>query len=273
MSIDIVSDISISDRLLTAYFQSGWRGFHRVWHLVRTKKKQPFVTAYNKYGVKLFLSPIDYIDSFVLLSGYYESEVLEAILPFLHPGAVLWDIGANFGLHAITAKHLKPEARVICIEPSPLMIARMHANSRLNNVNVEMISIALSDSPGFKHLHLVEGNPGMTTLKPVKPANYSSKVICWCDTGDNIVAAKALPSPTVIKLDVEGSEVEVLRGLKNVLRETCVEAVILEGDPNLLRRADSELYKILTSAGFNIKSLTRNEKTQHHLENFIAARN
>src|SRR5262249_61610471 len=117
MSIAIVSDIPISDRLLTAYFRSGWRGFHRIWHLLRAKKKQPFVTAYNKYGTRLLLSPVDYIDSFVLLSGYFESEVLEAILPFLHSGAVLWDIGANFGLHAITAKHLKPEARVICIEP------------------------------------------------------------------------------------------------------------------------------------------------------------
>jgi FkbM family methyltransferase len=49
-----------------------------------------------------------------------------------------------------------------------------------------------------------------------------------------MVAANAAPSPTVIKLDVEGSEVDVLRGLKNVLTESCVEAIILEGDPNLL---------------------------------------
>jgi hypothetical protein len=58
--------------------------------------------------------------------------------------------GSNFGLHAITAKHLKPEARVICIELSPLMTARMHANARLNNVNVKIISIALSRFPGFQ---------------------------------------------------------------------------------------------------------------------------
>ena len=75
---------------------------------------------------------------------------LEAILPFLRQGAVFWDIGANFGLHAITAKHLKPEARVICIEPSPIMIARLNANARLNNVSVDIINAALSDSRGFR---------------------------------------------------------------------------------------------------------------------------
>jgi FkbM family methyltransferase len=232
---------------------------------------KPFVKAYNKYGTKLLLSPLEFIDSFVLSSGYYESEVLEAILPFLVPGAVFWDIGSNFGLHAITAKYLKPEARVICIEPSPLMIARLQANARLNNVNVEIISAALTDSRGFRHLHLAEGNSGMTTLKPLETASYPDKVLCWCDTGDNLVKGY-LPTPTVIKLDVEGSEIDVLRGLKNVLTGTILKAIILEADPTLITKLDSELYRILTSAGFKIKVLTRNEKTQHHLENFIAVR-
>lgn len=233
---------------------------------------KPFVIAYNKYGTKLHLAPLEYIDSFVLLSGYYESEVLEAILPFLDSGAVFWDIGSNFGLHAITAKHLRPEARVICVEPSPLMIARIYANARLNDLNVEMISVALTDSQGFRHLHLANGNPGMTTLKPLVTASYSGKVLCWCDTGDNMVAAKTLPPPTVIKLDVEGSEVDVLRGLRNVLSGTNLKAIVFEADPKLLAGADDELYRILTNAGFTVKLLTRNERTHHHLDNFIAMR-
>jgi FkbM family methyltransferase len=81
---------------------------------------------------------------------------------------------------------------------------------------------------------LVEGNSGMTTLKPLEKGNYSGKVLCWCDTGIIWSQPTRLPSPTVIKLDVEGSEVDVLRGLKNVLTESCVEAIILEGDANLL---------------------------------------
>ena len=210
----------------------------------------------------------------MLLSGYYESEVLEAILPFLDSSAVLWDIGSNLGLHAITAKHLKPEARVICIEPSPLMIARIHANAQLNNLDVEIISLALTDSRGFRGLHLMlEGNPGMTTLKPLETASYSGRVLCWCDTGDDIVAANILPPPTVIKLDVEGSEADVLRGLKSVLSGNYLKAIIFEADPKLLVKTDNELYRILTNAGFNIRTLTRNEKTHHHLDNFIVVRN
>ena len=228
--------------------------------------------AYNKYGTQLLLAPLEYIDSFVLLVGYYESEVLEAILPFLRSGAVFWDIGANFGLHSVTAKYLKPEARVICIEPSPLMVARLYTNARLNNLEVEIASVALSDSHGFRHLHLAEGNTGMTTLKPLDNASYHGKVLCGCSTGDNLVEAGILPSPTVIKLDVEGSELDVLRGLKNVLRSSQLQAVVVEADPKLLIAADSEVYKILSAAGFKMEVLRRNERTEHHLENFIAVR-
>jgi len=266
-------DIPVIDRLLTAYFRSGWRGSYRIWRLLKSQEMKPFVKAYNKYGAKLLLSPMEFIDSFVVLSGYYESEVLEAILPFLRQGAVFWDIGANFGLHAITAKHLKPEARVICIEPSPIMIARLHANATLNDVRVEVVNAALTDSPGFRYLHIAGGgNPSMTTLKPLATASYSNKVLCWSDTGDHLVESRIVPAPTVIKLDVEGSEVDVLRGLKNVLGKNSVRAIVLEADHNLLIESDSEIYSILTAAGFKIEMLTRNERTHHHLENFIAVR-
>jgi len=267
------NDIPIVDRLLTLYFRRGWRGSYRIWHLLNSQEMKPFVKANNKYGTQLLLSPLEYIDSFVLLAGYYESEVLEAILPFLHSGAVFWDVGANFGLHAITAKRLKPEAKVICFEPSALMIARLQANARLNDVSVDVVNAALTDCPGFRYLHIAEGNAGMTTLKPLATASYRGKVLCWSDTGDNLVESRTVPAPTVIKLDVEGSELDVLRGLKTVLRERNRRAIVVEADPNLLIESDSEIYMILRAAGFNIKMLTRNERTQHHLENFIAVRN
>jgi FkbM family methyltransferase len=264
--------IPMMDRLLTAYFRSGWRGFHRLWNSFRADTPQPYVTAYNKYGVKLWLCPTDYIDAFVLLAGYYESEVLEAILRSLDADGVLWDVGANFGLHAVTASYLRPEARVVCIEPSPLLLGRLCANVRLNNLNVEIVSTALADSRGLRYLHLADGNPGMTTLKPHAAKQYRARVLCSCDTGDGLVATNVLPPPTVIKLDVEGSELDVLRGLSVVLRSNQLRAVIFEHESKLLCDADNELYRILASAGFRIRQLVRNENTSHAADNFIAVR-
>src|SRR5689334_20611802 len=151
------NDIPIVDKLLTLYFRRGWRGSYRIWHLLNSQEMKPFVKANNKYGTQLLLSPLEYIDSFVLLAGYYESAVL----------------------HAITAKRLKPEAKVICFEPSALMIARLQANARLNDVSVDVVNAALTDCPGFRYLHIAEGNAGMTTLKPLATASYRGKVLCW----------------------------------------------------------------------------------------------
>ena len=77
----------------------------------------------------------------------------------------------------------------------------------------------------------------------------------------------------MIKLDVEGSEADVLRGLRRILSGSYLKAIILEADPNLLVKTESELYRILTNAGFNIRMLTRNERSRHHLDNFIAVSN
>ena len=50
---------------------------------------------------------------------YYQREVLDAILASLRDDGVLWDVGANVGLHVITAKRLRPQETVVAFEPAP----------------------------------------------------------------------------------------------------------------------------------------------------------
>lgn len=265
-------DIPLKDRLFALYYRQEWRGFSRIWSSLKKMGNHPHLQVSNKYGARFYLNPENYIDSYVIRSGYYESEVLEAILPFLNKYSVFWDVGANFGLHAVTAKFLEPQSQVICIEPSALMLARLQANCNLNNLTVDLANIALSDSPRFQNLYLVDGNPGMSTLKPWEKAQYSSKMLCWCDTGDNLISNHILPQPTIIKLDVEGSELEVLKGMRTALDNKDLKAVIFEESKNLINEKSHPIYEILTGAGFTIEPLRRNEETHHNLENFIARR-
>ena len=265
--------ISFVDRILTNYYRQKWRGFSRIWSFVQRNSRNSNLRVINKYGAIFNLNPHAYIDSHVVHSGYYESEVLEAVLPFLDAEAIFWDIGSNFGLHAITAKYMKPQSRVICIEPSSSMLSRCQENCRLNNLEIETINIALSDSPKFQSLHLAkDGNPGMSTLKPWQEATYDGTMTCWCDSGDNLVSNHILPEPTVIKLDVEGSELEVLMGMVNIINNNILKAIVFEESCDFLKNKDSEIYNILVQAGFDIHILSRKEHTNHNLENFIATR-
>lgn len=265
--------VSYLDKILTNYYRKKWRGFNKIWNLFKKNNCHASLQVVNKYGALFNLNPNSYIDSHVIHSGYYESEVLEAILPLLDERAVFWDIGANFGLHAITAKFLQPQATVICIEPSSLMMAKLQENCLLNNLKIETVNVALSNSQKFQSLHLAqEGNPGMSTLKPWSKATYNNSMFCWCTEADNLVSECVIAKPTVIKLDVEGSELEVLLGMKNILNNNVLKAIVFEESYDLLEKTDSQIYEIIINSGFKIQMLARHENTKHNLENFIAIR-
>ena len=243
------------------------RGFTRLWHAFRGPHETVRVRA--RFGAIFALNPFAYIDGIVFEEGFYESEVLAAIEPKLHPGAVLWDIGANFGLHAITAARLHREVTVVAFEPNPTEHARLLQHRAWNAPHLVTSSLALSDAASVLPLHLgPPGNSGMTTLAPWSKASYSGTVLVATAKGDDLVACGAVPAPTAIKLDVEGSEAAVLRGLAATLNHRRCELVVFEDSLD----GDSEPKRILRAAGFVLTPLARREHTDHALVNFAASR-
>jgi FkbM family methyltransferase len=228
-----------------------------------------FIAFESRYGSRFLLDPLAYIDRRVLHEGFYESEVLESLLPHMHARAILWDIGANFGLHAATAAHLAPEATVVAFEPNPIEHARLLKHRAWNAPHLITSTLALSDRAGVLPLHLgPPGNSGMTTLGAWARETENGTVNVAVATGDDLIARGIFPSPTVIKLDVEGFEAAVLRGLAATLALPHCELVVFEDGPS----PDSEPKRILQKAGFMISPLTRRENTEHALANFAARR-
>lgn len=204
----------------------------------------------------------------MLRQGFYESEVLEAIVAELGGQGVLWDIGANLGLQGLTAKTLVPDAEVVCFEPSPAILGRLWRHRQINDVDVAVVTIALSDATGLRQFHIApDGNPGMSTLSPWSGAKYQGRMLVQTMRGDDLVDSGHLRAPTVIKLDVEGHELEVLRGLSGVLGSSC-KAVIFEDSAAV----DTPCKMLLASAGFSCTALTRRETSEHALTNFVARR-
>jgi FkbM family methyltransferase len=229
---------------------------------------QSTLRSTTSYGTVFELSPLQYIDAIVLRDGYYEAEVLKAITTVLG-GGVLWDIGANFGLHCLTAKHCAPDSRVVCFEPSCQMLSRLWRNRALNNLDVEIIALALSSRHGFQTLHMgPSGNPGMSTLSPWSSATYSGTCVVATARGDDLVATKVVPAPNVIKLDVEGHELAVLEGLEATLLLPSLHSVIFEDSIE----QDTPVKELLRGKGFACDLLDRAESSRHGLENFIARR-
>jgi len=265
---------TIADWCFTVAYRRRWRGVHFAHRTWVAAGGRAALRCRNSYDAIFDLKVYDHIDSTVLNEGYYESEVMEALRPYLGRGAVLWDIGANFGLHAITAKYLAPETAVHAFEPFGESAARLSHHARLNHVDVTLWPVALGNADGFAELHVVgPGNPGMNTLAPWSEATYVSTQRVRVQRAEHLIASGDAPAPTVIKIDVEGGELAALTGLGSHLAKTSLRAVVFEASVDLLAMPASDpVGALLTGAGFSLQSLSRHENTAHALGNFIAVR-
>lgn len=257
---------TLEDRFLASYFRLNARGFHRVmrWRGKTTiRHRTPYDSLFD-------LAPVDYIDAIALREGYYESEVIDALRPFLAAGTVFWDIGANIGLHAVTTAFLSPQTRVIAFEPNPAVARRLLAHASLNSTPVELQPLALSDRDGEALLQLgPPGNAGMSSLVQGRGDVLTVRTA----RADTLIDAGTLPPPNVIKLDIEGAESLALRGFGRHLAAPALRAVVFESDT---RVADTPHHcpaaSLLVASRFQLHRLERRESTGHLLANFIAVR-
>ena len=252
--------------ILSRYARTGWRGFDRLCKTLGFGHGSPILAKTNA-GTWMKLDPHSYIDRHILHEGYYESEVLFAINSSIQDDAVFWDIGANIGLHSIAVKVAHPECLVISFEPSPAILGSLWQNVTINLANIQICSFALSDQQELTTLHIAKpGNPGMTTLAiyPGMEDAFQSEVVVATIQGDALIEKGLAPRPTVVKIDVEGHEHQVLSGMRQALAHADCRCIIFEDGPG-----PSEVKALLTDLGFRIEQLIRNENTAHPLQNFV----
>jgi FkbM family methyltransferase len=154
-------------------------------------------------------------------------------------GDVVVDVGANVGVY--TLRQALRGARVYAFEPDPDAFRRLERNVAANRPpgHVEIFGLALGASPGRASL----ARSGATVLTRVLPDAEGEVDVA---TLDQVVGRLGLSAVDLLKLDVEGSEAEVLRGGIEALAVT--RRVVMEyHSPALLRQATA----ILAAAGFS----------------------
>ena len=265
--------ISPLDALVAFASRRQLRGAARLRRILRGHHEVTLTRVATTDGLLFDLDVENVLDFAVLDHGYYEREVLDAVLAGLAPEAVLWDVGANIGLHAITAKHLRPDATVIAFEPAPHTASRLMANANLNGIDVQVVTSALAATEGIAQLSVVtRGNSGLSSLRPWPGVEYEGTVLCPCVRADGLVARGALPSPTIVKLDVEGFEEDVLRGFGPLLAGTVLRSIVFESPGEAINDpTSSPVFELLTGAGFFITPLAPAHASEKSVAtNFLA---
>lgn len=190
------------------------------------------VIGNNKYGVKLNLNFLEYIDDKIIRNGYFDQQVLDSILSRIKDKDVFWDIGANIGIHSLTIKKLKPKVKCIAFEPYYKNFHNLYDNVAINpQLNIVMVNLALGDKLGLSSLYTTENNSGrtgvlkapLTTLINIKIPVFSS---------DILIKSDLVPIPNIIKIDTEGNELAVLKGLGSFLNDSTIHTIIFESFDN-----------------------------------------
>jgi FkbM family methyltransferase len=145
----------------------------------------------------------------------------------LEPGGTVLDVGGQIGLFTVlAARRVGPEGRVIVLEPEPSNHALLLRNVALNRLhNVIVIRKAASSGPGVRSLSLSPVNPGIHSLS-FRVGDRAIEVETV--TLDQLAKEAGLAEVSLLKVDVEGEELEVLKGAATLLPLT--RHVVLEVD-------------------------------------------
>ncbi len=142
-------------------------------------------------------------------TGVHERHVQDALERILSPGMSFWDVGAHAGFFSLLASRIVgDEGMVHAFEPQSDSRERLVGGIGLNSAeNVTVHPIALSNFDGEAVLYRHAQSP-MWSL--VSERGETDGVTVRCQTIDSV--AEKLGAPDVIKIDVEGAELEVIRG-------------------------------------------------------------
>ena len=139
--------------------------------------------------------------------GSYESHKQNLMAQHMKPGDIVYDIGANVGFYTIFAAHLvKDTGHVYAFEPFPKAATFAQKHVALNGFhNVTFFQMAIANYSGVARFQEAELNAmGRLTTEGSLEVLVTSI--------DTLVAEKNLSPATIIKIDVEGAELVVLRG-------------------------------------------------------------
>jgi FkbM family methyltransferase len=167
-----------------------------------------------------------FIDWSVFCYGAYAYNELALLRDFalnlkgLRPAPIsFYDIGANIGHH--TLYMAARVDKVFAFEPFALVRALMEERLALNGVtNVTIFPVALGETEGdAPYYPALDSNSGAGTLIKNRPGKFGSPVIVQVRRGDHLLNNEGLPRIDLLKVDVEGFEAYVFRGLASRIRQ------------------------------------------------------
>jgi FkbM family methyltransferase len=184
------------------------------------------------------------------LEGIYEAGTLDVLRRILRTGDTFLDVGANIGLMTLAASRWAGrDGRVYAFEPVPETYDLLRRNLEINgSANVHARCLALGSTSGTARVYeRPEVNRGAASL--VRPENPTRDHRVEVGTLDEFLHGEGVEDVRAVKADVEGWELEVLRGGRRLFSRVGAPILIIECSRNQPMRGGSppDLFRFIGS--------------------------
>lgn len=165
-----------------------------------------------------------------------EETVTGWLVRHLRADSVLYDIGANVGNITGLAGLLQPEARILSFEPEPNSFLQICRLIRDNGLNAMPYPLAISNRVSVDTFNvniafeaaLSNHQFGRAVINTGTPMNTAFSLGAASFSVDTLVFDHGLPRPTLVKIDVDGIEPDVIAGMERTLADGSIESLVTE---------------------------------------------
>ena len=196
-----------------------------LWYRLRTRVLRVILGVLMDklaYGIRVKVGSVLYVITSVfdlgVISPEFELETFRVLTKLVKPGLVFIDVGAHIGKYTFpVARVLRGDGVVVAIEPNPRVFRALMEGVKLNGFrNVVALNIALGDRDGNVVFceKLATGTSSVVELE-----DCLDVIKVPMRSLDSLVAELVLPKIDVIKIDVEGAEMLVLKGAISTLKK------------------------------------------------------
>jgi FkbM family methyltransferase len=192
-------------------------------------------------------------------AGTNEMPVQMALVQCIRPGDVFYDIGANIGFFTVIAARLVgPGGRVYAFEPVPQNVSALRRNIRLNQFEqVQVMECAVSNHSGEGELLLANWGGGSALATASTPPDQIGKITVALASIDQLLADEKIAPPAIVKIDVEGAELQVLEGMHQAIQahRPLILYELDDEDLEAFQRKQVRCEEYLYSLGYKITRL------------------
>lgn len=201
-------------------------------------------------GLRWVLNPSNLVEANLFWMGTSDCWDVEHARRLLRPGAVVFDVGANFGYYTCTlARYLERNCRVYAFEPVSTTCQRLRRNIASNSMDgcVRVFELGLSDHDGSGRLEVFATNTGAAHFTG-EPGDIALTTL------DHFCRREGVSGIDLMKIDVEGFESPVLRGARETI-DRFHPSILIELHPMTQKRMGLSVRDVadeLTGRGYRL---------------------